>query len=248
MAPNANYYMDYEKISDTLLYFSQDIAFKFSVLLARRRLDGSRSFFSREVRYQPPQYNSPVVSIKREMQFYFSIDDKRDFTMGVQLRPNDVMMLGMVLANGVNPWIIGKSRIFGENPDTKQLMIKGKWKEITFVLSDSKYMKFYPIVMMYEDGKTIEGIRIVLNSPSNYVDIEANRYFSFFHLLTTTDMYACAIGLVNYIKRENMGANCYDMISGTVMSSPDNENTEEWDAYKRKENKKEHGPNFFDKL
>lgn len=241
MEPIVSRFLDYEKISDTLLYMSQDTLLKFNVLLGRRRQDGSRSFFSREAQYKPKQYDfgvSSVISVKRDMQFYFSIDDKNDFTNSILLRPNDVVMLTMLMNNIVLPWFIGKTRIFGKSPDDGKIIIKGKWKEVPFIMSDIKYMKFYPMICQYEDGRTLEGVRIEINDPSNGVDLNVNQFFTFYYYITKTDMYSSAIGLINYISQTTMGINRWN-----ADNQPNDGRA--WDAYGDKEKS---GPSFFDKL
>lgn len=205
------HFYDYDKISDTLMYFSNDVTLKFNVVLAKKTSGGSRKFFSREVVYNNKNYNGNdlVGSVKRDLNFYYSIEIYQDFKSSVVLRPNDVALLQMVLNRSILPWYVGNKRIFGLSPENK-MSIRGKWSEIKFNLSDYKYMSFLPIVFGYGDETDAEGIRIVLNSPSTFVDTDINSFMKFYYIICNTDMYACANSMINYLTaQESQGINQY---------------------------------------
>jgi hypothetical protein len=206
-------FLDYDKISDTLIYFSADITLRFNVQLGRKDKDGHRKFFHRETMYESKYSNvGPVVGIRRDMNFYYSIDDARNYINGVMISIQDVMLLKMLMDNNILPWFIGKKNIYGTNPDDGQLVITGKWKPQQFTLSDYKYLEFLPIVLVYEDGKSNYGIRMIVNDPNNFVDMDLNRFMAFYTIIANTDMYTLASTMLTYAKNEPYGVNMYSML------------------------------------
>lgn len=233
MAQNVITFLDYDKISDTLIYFSQEITLKFNVQLGKKDKDGRRKFFHREVAYESKYSNvGPVVSIKRDMYFYFSIDDTRNYLNNIMIGIQDIPLLKMLIDNNIIPWFIGNKKIFGLSPDDGKIILTGKWKRQQFTLSDYKYIEFMPIVILYEDDKTNYGIRMIINDPDNFVDMDLNKFMSFYYIVTNTDMYSAASNLVCYTKQEPYGLNMYSMLAeGRSIGSKPNT-----------------GKSFFDKL
>ncbi len=221
-------YLDYDRISDILIYFSKEITLKFNVSLANKDKDGRRRFFHREAIYQSKYSNvGEVISIKRELNFYFSIDDSRNFQNGVMIGVQDVFLFKILADKNIIPWYIGNRSIFSTSPDDGSIILTGKYKPQQFVLSDYKYLEFLPIVIRYEDGKTSFGVRMNINNPENYVDMDLNKFLAFYHIITNTDMYVAACSMVNYVKTQPYGINTFSFES--------NNNTS-------------HASNFFDKI
>lgn len=214
-------FLDYDRISDILIYFSQDISLKFNVHLGKKDKDGHRRFFHRETRYQSKYSNvGPVVSIKRDMNFYFSIDDNRNYLNGVMIGIQDIYLFKMLVDTNILPWFIGNKNIFGTHPDDGSIIIKGKWKPQQFILSDYKYLEFMPIVLLYDDEKSNYGIRMIINNPENFVDMDLNKFLAFYTILTTTDMYAVASSMIDYVKNGPYGINMYNMVDDNGYNKP----------------------------
>ena len=235
-------FYDLDRISDTLLFFSPDITLRFNVKLSRKSVSGDRIFFSREYGY-PSNY--PGVqngyTLRRDMVFYYTINDRNDYRNNVIIKINDVVVLRVIL-NSVMNWFVGKHRIFGESPD-KKLIIKGKWSEIEVPLNDYQYLKFLPIVITYEDQKRIEGLRMQINHPNNFVDMTITKFMEFYYIICNTDMYACAIALTNYAKiREDTEPQFVENARSEYRYY--NEPVD-WGIGPRSKNKE--GPSFFDK-
>ena len=234
MAENAIIFLDYDKISDTLIYFSQEITLRFNVQLGRKDKDGKRKFFHRETAYESKYSNvGPVASIKREMNFFFSIDDSRDYLNNIMIGIQDVFLLRILMEKNIIPWFIGNKNIFGLSPDDGKLIITGEWKLQQFTLTDYKYLQFEPIILDYEDGKSGYGIRMTVNHPENFVDIDLNRFMAFYYIISNTDMYSAANSMVCYVKQEPYGINMYNMLGeGRTIGNQ----------------KVNNGKSFFDKL
>lgn len=205
-------FVDYDKITDTLLYLSQNITMSFHVVLSRKDKQGKRVFFHYETAYNSKFIGSDTGhSIKRNMNFYFTIDNKNDFANGFILRQQDVMLLVMAIEKMVLPWFFGngKERIFSI-VDNK-LVITGNFTPLTYTQSEIKFLRFTPFVLSYPDGTYKEGIRITLNYDSEYADMDIDKFMGFYGLLKNTDMYGVACSMVTYAKLAPYGLNIFAM-------------------------------------
>lgn len=229
-------FLDYDKISDTLMYFCQEISLKFCVGLSRKDKLGNIVHFHNEYKYENSKLNKTSLSIKRNINPYFMIDDSTNFDNSIMIRVSDIILLRMVMEKITIPWFIGVNRIFGFDKE-KKLQIKGKWTPADFVLSDYKYISFAPIVIVYENGSTKEGVRMTVNDKSNYVDMDINRFLEFYYYITNTDVYNAAIGLLNYVKQGPYGVNLTDMNNNSYRDT-------DWGNNEYKSNAK----NYFDTI
>ena len=147
-------FTDYDRITDILMYLSNNITLNFNVVLSRKDKTGKRSFFHYETEY-PSKYLGVNTGrgIKRNMNFYFTLDNKNDFANGFILRPQDVMLLNMLIEKQVLPWFFDPiKRIFSITKDGERLIIKGEFEPINYTQSEYKYISFVPIIYTYEDG------------------------------------------------------------------------------------------------
>lgn len=204
------HFLDYDKISDTLLYFSRTISLRFNVRLASKNRDGRRKSYHAEYRYPTEQYSNvgEVISLKRDFKFYFSIEDADDLKNGVMITPQDVTILKLRIEHSILPWFIDRKRnIFGENPDNGKLIITGQWEPQYMIFKDYKYLEFMPIVLEYENGKTDHGIRMCMNSTSSFTDMSLNTFLGFYYYIAHTDMYSVAANMLVYVKMQPYGTN-----------------------------------------
>lgn len=231
-------FLDYDKISDTLIRFNQDVVLKFNVFLANKDRDGRRVSFHLETKY-PSKYSNvgDVLSIKRNINFYFSIENRQNFEDQIILGIRDIFFFKMLIEKNILPWFMGKS-IYGLSPDNGKLIIKGKWQPQQFAISDYKYLTFMPIVVEDENGKTDYGIRMIINNPNNFVDMDLNKFSALYYIITQTDMYSVACSMVNYVKTMPYGVNVYDM------NSSQNARDDYYSSFNTKPSKN----NFFNNL
>lgn len=205
-------FTDYDRITDILMYLSNTITLNFNVVLSRKDKFGKRSHFHYETEYQS-KYNGVNIGrgIKRNMNFYFTLDNKNDFANGFIIRPQDVMLLNMIIDQQILPWFFGQKRIFSITKDGERLIVKGEFEPINYTQSEYKYISFVPIVYNYEDGTFKEGIRIYVNSQSEYADLDIDRFMGFVYILKNTDMYSVACSMVTYVKQAPHGTNIFSM-------------------------------------
>lgn len=234
-------FTDYDKITDTIMYLSQYITLNFCVNLTRKNKATKKVIsFHSEYSYDSDYMNKKCYSIKRGFSAFFILNDSRDYNNSFIIRPQDIVLLQMVMQNNIIPWFIGPKRIFGLDSDNK-IIIKGKYTPVDFPISDYKYLSFMPIVIEYEDNATKEGIRIIINDKFNYIDIDINKFMEFYYYICNTDIYCAATNLLNYVKIPPYGLNMIDMNSSNNYNNENN--FDEWDNSNKK------GKNtFFDNL
>ena len=202
-------FTDYDRISDLLLYLSSNISLSFNVVLASKDKSGSRRFFEYETEYQSKYIGTDTGrAIKRNMRFYFTIDNKTSFGEGFVIKPSDVYFLTTTIEKHIFPWFFDeKKRIF--KVIDNQLVIKGAYNPTTYLQNEYKYLRFTPIVYSFDSGTYKEGIRMEVNHDTEYADMEIDQFINFYHILKNTDMYSAACSMVNFVKMEPYGINVY---------------------------------------
>lgn len=207
-------YMDYDKITDLLMFFSNDILLKFSVLLSKNvsKTNKSRKFFHSECIYSSKYMDTnESVSIIRNMNmYYFLIDIKNDFLGSIVLKPGDVEILKMLLDQRILPWFFGNNKAF-QIIDNKLYL--GEYGEsVMYTQDDYKYLGFTPIVITYEDGQSKQGIRINVNNQDTFADLDIDSFMTFVNIIKCTDMYNAACNLINYVKMPPYGINQFKSV------------------------------------
>lgn len=198
-------YTDYDRISDTLMYFDSNICLNFVVVLAKKNLSGNRQFYHYETEYSASKYVADVRSIKRNMLYYFVIDNKQDFGNGFIIRPMDAEMLIRIIEARILPWYFDTAkRAFQLIKD--QLVLK-EYEPVIYAQSTTKYLKFEPIVLSYDNNMYKEGIKIEINK-YGVVTMDIDHFMGFLNILKT-DMYCAATNLCLYVKCPPYGVNTY---------------------------------------
>lgn len=203
-------YQDYDKIVDILMYLSKDITFNFNVILSKKSASNDRMFFHYETEYKSKYFGvDKGRTIKRNMTYFFTLDDKTNYLNSFIMRPQDVVLILMGMDQKVLPWFSGKNRIYKliEN----QLVITGEYSSFDYIENENKYISIHPIVITYEDGTFKEGVRIYLNTDSVFVDIDLDKFMGLYYTLKNTDMYAIACSMVTYVKTPPYDINTFRM-------------------------------------
>lgn len=200
-------FTDYDKISDTLLWMNT-AKLEFFVKLSRKdKLGNVRSYHS-EYGYYSESLGKKAYNIYRDYSMGYVINCG-SYEHNVTLRTNDIMMLQLVLKNAILPWFNGPSSIFGVNKSNK-LCIKGKYQPVHFPISQNEYIEFTPIVMEFENGDAVPGIRFEINTPDNFFDITVDNFLSFAYIITHSDMVNMAMSMLNYVKTKPYNVGLYD--------------------------------------
>lgn len=241
-------FLDYDKISDNLMFLGKNISLNFNVSLAYKSPDGGRRHFHSEYRYKS-KYNdvSNVCSVKRSFDYYLSIDIKGDMDNSIMIRTSNMIMLKLKL-NKVAEWFTTLFQIKND-----KLCIIGDYENISMIFAAHKAISFEPIIINYEDETCKEGVRLYINSNDNYVDLSIDRFMELWYLIDNLNMYQAAIVLLNYISTNDiLGSNLYDMTSKNENNSYDIEDLSEPVIERKKPVRKEYkgqsDTNFFSKM
>lgn len=231
---DAIHFIDYDKISDVLMYMDKDINLSFNVSLAYRTNNGNRNHFHKEYCYKSRYIDKDnVISLKRNFKYYLSIDVKDDFTNSVMINTTNILALRMRLKIVYN-WF---TTLFKYQDD--KLIISGTWNDNILYLNQYSCLKFEPTVCMYEDGTYKEGVRIYINNDNLFFDMDIDRFMGFYYIIDSIDMYQAAITILNYIRPE-YGTNITYLENGNYINNFYN------DDYKQEKNKRSKG--FFDNV
>lgn len=233
-------FIDYNKIQDNLIYLAKGVSLKFNLVIRRRDKNGQWISNLAEYGYHTQSDDKLQFVIKRNMNFFYSIEFKGNYINNIQIFTKDIEPFKVLIDNSIMPWFVGTNRIFDKVKD--KLVINGKYTKAVFPLSDAKYIIFYPIIIEYEDNKSIEGLRMEINSPDNYVDISLSKFMELVYYIKNVDMYSAACGMLSYMKTppylENYTEISDDNDNFTGMPRPQNNNY----------NNTPHKKSYFDNL
>ena len=202
-------YTDYDKITDTIIYLSDLLSLKFSVVLAKNasRNDKTRKHMHSEFVY-PSKYIGTDYSrsLLRTMNlFYFVIDIKNDFAGSIVLSPGDIEMLKIFMDQKVIPWYFGQNPAFQIKDGMLYLSEYGE--PAIYTQSAYKYIGFEPIVLVDENKECEQGLRLFVNNRDTICDLDMETFMKFVNIIKNTDMYGAACSLVNYVKCPPYGLN-----------------------------------------
>lgn len=194
------YFESYDRVTDILMYFNDNITLSFHVVLSKTNKDGSRRFFQYEV--EKSSSNITTRNIKRNMTFYYTIDIKNDFCSGLVIKTSDIYFLKKVIYDSVLPWYDSNSANYAFQIVEDRLALT-EFKPAIYTQSDIKHLQFEPIVVITYNDKYSFGIRMLLNGLYT-IDIELDKFMNFIYYLDC-DMYTAACALCNYAKIDPYG-------------------------------------------
>ena len=236
-------FTEYDRITDILFYFNQFITLNFNVTFSRKSKDGSRMYYQFETEYSSRFVGTNKArAIKRNMNFYFTIDNKNDFGGSFILRPSDVFILLNCIKEQIMPWFFGNKRIFTIKEN--RLIIKGDFNPVMYAQSEYKYISFSPIVLSFEDGTYKEGVRFTLNNKTEFVDMSIDNFMGLYYILQNTDMYSAACSLCTYVKQSPYGVNIFRQNGLGGGYEPDTK----WSESNTKTNSNKSGSEFLNNI
>lgn len=208
-------YIDYDKISDDVLYLGDKLYLRMNVSLSSKKEPDMRYHFHQEYEYPSPYgRNGYLKSIKRSFQYFLSLDRKDISGGAIMIRSQDMFLLKEKLTQ-VSEWF--NDGTFGTKK--KNLIIKTKREPIILPgLANQKYLQFDPIVIVYEGtGEQTPGVRITLGDSSIFADICVDKLFSLKYTIDTFNMYLSAQLLINYLRRPEFGTGLYVLENNEFM-------------------------------
>lgn len=237
-------FLDYDKLSDDVLYLGSKCYLRMNVSLSTKKEPDQRYHYHKEFRYDSPYGgdSKKLVSIKRSFNYYLSFEITQNNKIGVMILPQDMILLRVKL-NDVRKWFDdGTFRLKEKNI----IVAKTNQSIILDGLSEQKYIKFDPIVIVFDSGDQTPGVRLSLGGGkgSEFADISVDKFYALLYTINELNMYQAALEIINYLGRPNYGTNLYDM--ETVKIPNNNQSSKLTGAKDQRKIKSQANKSFFD--
>lgn len=203
---------DYEKLTDNIYFLGSNTVLRLNVTLANKREDGTRYSFHQEYEYTTSKYmnKNRVVTLRRSFDYYLSIENLKSTPYNEK---EFIMILVQDMYHFIekikeaSKWFIDSSysTLFATNKG--KLTVLDRVPPIEIFINN-KCIRLEPVVIDYADN-TIEGVRMFLNSNSNFIDIPVGRFMGLLYLVERINLFESAQLLVNYLGRPDYGTNIY---------------------------------------
>lgn len=242
-------YIDYDRLSDDLLFLGNSTVVRFNVTLAKvSNKDGTKVHYHREYRYPSSKYADAdtAITMRRSFEFYLSIDRLDAREASVMIRVQDIILLRAKL-NEAASWF--NDNTFGIK-NRKLYIINRPNPAIITGLPDNKSIMFEPIVIEWEnDNVQQQGIRMTLTDSNIYTDITIDRFYGFVYLINSINMYESAQLMINYLGRPEFGTNMTEFENNNFLTDHYETVEPENIVSKNREIKnKPRNKSFFDKV
>lgn len=203
-------FIQYDKLSDDVLFLGSNLYLRMNVSLSGKNSEkNERYHFHKEYSYNSRYSESGLLSIKRSFNYYLSFE----FLSGPDkvttiIRTQDMILLREKLQDVYKFFIDDTFATKGT-----KLVIKRKRQSVVLDgLCDNGYLQFDPVAIIYEStGNQTPGVRITLNNPNAFADIDVDHFFSLLYTINGFDMYTAAQNLINYLGRPSFGMNLYEV-------------------------------------
>ena len=200
-------YMEYDKLSDDVLFLGQGMTLRMNVSLSNKSADaGTRYHFHREFQYDS-KYGQ-MRSIKRSFTYYLTLEyNYNGIKASAMIFPQDMTLLKQKLEDA-SKWF--SDGTYGSKDD--KLVVKRRKGCILEGLLGQGYIMFEPVAIINENtGNQTPGIRITISNKSSFADIDVDRFYALYYTIENFNMYLSAQMLVNYLGRPDFGMNTYEM-------------------------------------
>lgn len=211
---------DYNKITDTIMTIGSNCVLKFNVILnSENKNTGEVENFHKEFQYYSKRFSKNQYSIFRKFDYFLSIENyvpnDNGFRETIQIGVCEITMAKYLL-NSVMEWFL--------NPDYKDLYSNKDGRLVITreispkkVFLRSKYIEIEPIVYIDADNNTDIGVRMYLNSETNYCEMSFSRFCGLHYMIDSFNLYESAIILINYIQRPELGTNLISFIDNNPL-------------------------------
>lgn len=209
----------YEKLIDDLFYFGNKAILKFVLDLGRKDKDGMKSPYHSEFSYYTNKYPNVrnITTLKRNFNFYLLIEQNlsKDERTSIQIRVQDILYLRQIL-NTCYAWFTDRkfAGLFQRTKDHYQIT-KNIPKQYLDRLGFDTYLAFEPCIIFKDEREDI-GVRIYLNSETNYIEIDVNKLMGFKYLIDSINMYESAQLMLNYLPSLEYGTNAVNFDSDYI--------------------------------
>ena len=205
-------FINYDKISDVILWLDKNYYLKLNVRLTRNDKNGNKIPFHSE--YKTEYNNNINYTIRRDYNVFYSIECN-DRTIAennyTYLYPSDVYVLNMLIEKNILPWFMGDGRVFCKDVNDKLIVKYTDIERQYLPLPGNGFLSFYPTIVEFMDGTSKEGVNIGMNRNNITFDVTVDKFFQFAYIMSRTDMISAAIGMLNYVKSKPYLVNYRDL-------------------------------------
>lgn len=205
---NSNF-EDYWKIVDVVMPLCTSAFLKMNVSL--QYLDANNMSHSYHQEFNTYDADGRFrSSIRRTYDYYLSIEtfgkqmDREFIRIGLSELYRLRMIMPHILEWFTSPEFVG---LFAYNQN-HELYID---KQVDSIMVDNlpmgKFISFEPVVINF-NSKSVEGVRMYLNSDNTYIDIPYEmKFIGFADIILHFDLYLAAQNMLNYFGRPEFGTN-----------------------------------------
>lgn len=207
-----------DKISDDLYNLGSNVIIRFNVILSIHQLNNQqKKNFHKEYEYTN-KYQEKSVTIRRNFDYYLSIENiVRDPSNGektfIRIGLSEFFLFKQSLEIAASWFTDSKySRLFIKDINGKIKLAEPIPETVIRDLPMDKSLKLIPTVI--EKGNSNDdqkcGVRMYY-SKDEYTDIELGKFMGLVYLVSTFNMYQCALEAINYIGRPEFGHNRFNL-------------------------------------
>lgn len=232
----------YEKITDDIMILANRVVLRMNVGLSYYTNENKRFSYHREVEYYSPKANKNVYNIKRNFDYYLTIEHtiNKDY---IRIGLSDIIKLKYALE---------ASYKFFTDPKYKNLYVKKDGELLLYMkpdpiiitdLSMDKYLQFEPCIYMNFRGEGERGLRMYLSSSDSYCDLSISRLEAFMYIINTINLFESAQLMINYLERPDFGSNLF-----TFNTEPELGSDSSFEGKEGRQVKPKGNVSFFDKM
>lgn len=196
---------DYEKISDRIMFLSNDYMLKFNVELNRHK-EKEKENFHKEFGYNiNGEYR---ININREFNSYLSIESIRRIDSNkvqIKITINEIYYFKAKLQNVVEWFTTEQFKSLFVKKDGR-IIIPVKVEPIRTHVAYGQYIEFEPTTAIYNNEQII-GVQVYLSSDNISFFMNINTLLSLNYFIDTFNMYQSTQLMLNYIGRPDNGTN-----------------------------------------
>lgn len=228
-------WMDYDKITDDLMYIGYGTILQCSLSLSRRDRNNQRVSFHKEYSYM--KNGERVNSIKRSYSCNLIINNYNTKSY-VMIGLNDIILMRYRLEQ-VEKWF---QTCFGIK-DNKLYITRQQKPIVVDSLAEGKWIEFLPTVITKDDGTQMQGISMNLYNEC-VVDVTIDNFYGMKYVFDSINLIDMANHMIGYLRRPQFGTNFTDLTHMNSFEDPSQENNPILNDYQNNNNTKKKG-GFF---
>ena len=198
-------YFEYEKITDSIMWFGNKTSLKFNVNLGKKDKDGNKVPFFAEYRYKSNKYKNlrNLITMKRDIRSYLTIEYPDNSPNNGRLYNSVYIDASGILGlrDQVNKFDKVLTSAYVER-NGELILVREKRnyvKSIPYKNNTIEFMNDIYVSTDKMDNKYNEiGIRIVLNGEYAFI-VPIQVWKTFVYYINTCDFYGWALGCLNSI-------------------------------------------------